>query len=247
MTTALEKLRRDRKQLEELEAQVLAAPTDAQEMHAWAARELRVLSESIRQSKCEIVEMKTARPSLPPLPPTELPVNCKRENVEPDIVLPMARCMASDVMELEDEMVEKSEGRTLPFTVDVLASGIEALTTARRADSPVRLCNNSHSLTKSVSLDDDDSVFQDLRTCSPDPHPAAESAAVRAQRVLAEYVAAEQDKENQLRHELGQYAQSRLASGIAQKADNADSDELPALARIEKTTKNGVAFSFDFR
>ena len=73
------RIRRERKQLEDLESEILASPArsrssaasaetavpmsareDTQSMHAWAARELKSLSESIRRDQSDI-ELQTAR------------------------------------------------------------------------------------------------------------------------------------------------------------------------------------------
>jgi hypothetical protein len=307
MSSALEKLRRGRKQIEELEAQVLAAPVDAQEMHAWAARELRLLSDSIRNSK--MFEMKTSRPladtsqrgsKIPepqkPVPALHLPAP---NGIEEILTAADKTAWLDDLnwrsstrqapvrvetpLELEDEVVEPSEARQVQVSTSLI-DGVTHPATSRilKDESNILLTSNISSTLKSVSLDDDESVFRDLRTCSPDPHPDSspdrkdpgispnlqeptmadmkvpetipeESAACRAQRVLNEFVMAERQREANLRADLGKYAQTKLALFTARGDAAKDAppeiavDEPPPLARIEKQTKNGVAFSFDFR
>ena len=60
MEAKIAKLKATRKQLEELETEILnSVPISNEDMHAWAARELRLLSESIRKNAD--VELQTLR------------------------------------------------------------------------------------------------------------------------------------------------------------------------------------------
>lgn len=86
MNSRIEKLKATRKQLEDLESEILnSVPISNEEMHAWAARELKLLSESIRENFND-VELLTVRDTVEL---SDLPVKSEVSVPEPQIVLPV--------------------------------------------------------------------------------------------------------------------------------------------------------------
>ena len=86
MNSRIEKLKARRKQLEDLESEILnSVQISNEEMHAWAARELKLLSESMRENWNGDLELLTVRDTTVEL--SDLPVNS--EVIVPQILHPV--------------------------------------------------------------------------------------------------------------------------------------------------------------
>lgn len=86
MNSRIEKLKARRKQLEDLESEILnSVQISNEEMHAWAARELKLLSESMRENWNGDLELLTVRDTTVEL--SDLPV--KSEVIVPQILHPV--------------------------------------------------------------------------------------------------------------------------------------------------------------
>ena len=198
----LARLREERKKLEMIESQVLSAPPDdAQSLHAWAARELKQLSESIRNGEqSDLVELKTARgparfteyPS--PEPPQQDENTNPKENV-PNV----------DFEGFTEIPPIKSEAR---IEINTVTS------------------TELSSLTPSVSVSvDDEFSSESVRSCSPAPltqrrfidlNEVIRSEGQHPPMLVLDSILKEcESKEERRRKELGEFAKDLLQGETA--------------------------------
>lgn len=230
--------------MEEIESQILAATASAggvdsaRAMHAWAARELQMLSDSIRRDSTE-VELKTAR-KVPEERPTADPIIIlqdihvsKSERIIPS--------KTQQSLEFQDNSVSgKSSARSLPPS-------------SKNSDisgkSSTRSCPSSSNNTD-LSLSSEDSVF---RSASPLPYSAelhessqntrpCTALSSSSKKVLDEYIHKCEIAKKEKRNLLRLHALSLL---VENDQNDIDQSKPPPLAKVEKTSKGGVALNID--
>lgn len=244
----LEKLRQERKKLERIESQVLSSrPTDIESLHAWAARELKSVADTMRSASSTETELRTARPmrvtavTVPPLvlPGKEdmpLPIDpslpAKTVTI-PALELPITEHLSlpsevsptnelKDISPLRSEIITPSILPSVPTEIE----SMEIKSTARHlpaADRPDELSYELSSLSASISVSIEDCSLQDdtasgLRSVSPQPFIVSEEAQQRASAILDQYIAKQEAAERSLREELGSHAKAILQN-INRKPD----------------------------
>jgi hypothetical protein len=245
----LARLREERKKLEVIETQVLGGGIeDPHALHAWAARELKQLSNAIRATKIgqeepvEYVQLKTSRPKRVE-ETNRLSEYTVRTPVSTDSLeeIPVARSEARilDSTESEEKIEAIEEIIIPPSTVreNVIAPEVSELS----------LC----SLTPSVSVSLQDEFSESMRSSSPEPLTERRIFHINEilppkevchdpDQVLEAFVQRKSKEERLKREDLGNFAKSVLRKNDAEKIP-------PLVSKIDKKTKSGIAFSFDPR
>ena len=246
----LARLREERKKLEVIETQVLSSNVDdAQTLHAWAAKELKQLSDSIR-NELDSTELKTARKFV-----------ATNENVPPCNSAPQ---VDTDVLPCNSAPLVKTNVPPCSSAPEVNTNVPPAVITeaslseippiqseSRLDDIPLSRPQNFElslsSLTSSVSVSVDDEFSKDsVRDSSPEPLTerrflniadlATSKKRNDPEKVLDQFIERTAKEERAKRQELGTYAKELFNQA-----------EIPSLASIEKRTKSGIAMNFDIK
>jgi hypothetical protein len=225
----LEKLRQDRKKLEQLETKVLSAVEDPVALHAWAARELKQLSDSIRSSSLESqdIELKTARTRI------DIPIRVQVPEERSEVVIETAKISSSEQLEPEPgpelDIEDSLEELPVASSEKIIASSVvcedsEIIPATARVIPPQPSPELTlSSLTPSVSVSLQDEFCESIRSSSPEPLTERRvlnineivppikkrSEGNRSPRTVLEAFAARLEKEKERkRNQLGAFAKS---------------------------------------
>lgn len=222
-----EKIRTERKKLEVIESKLIQNGKD-ESLHAWAARELKLVADSIRS---EGQELRTSR--LKYFPQVD---EIQKDDISPDapgegvINADETEQSPLELLSLCDSSIPLESSRIQDAGTVVLAD-IPPIRSERITTESSPVVGQLASLTwnTSVSLEDQRMDDDSLRQASPEPWTV--------HQILDSFIEEMHKEESARREVLGLHARAQLAE--------IPDENLPPLATVEKRTKKGVSLTID--
>jgi hypothetical protein len=225
----LEKIRTERKKLEVIESKLIQNGKD-ESLHAWAARELKLVADSIRS---EGQELQTSRlkyyfPQVDEIQKDDISPDAPGEGV---INADETEQSPLELLSLCDSSIPLKSSRIIQDAVTVVLADIPPIRSERATTESSPVVGQLASLTwnTSVSLEDQRMDDDSLRQASPEPWTA--------HQILDSFIEEMHKEESARREVLGLHARAQLAE--------IPDENLPPLATVEKRTKKGVSLTID--